>query len=148
MPSMLAAFTTALFAFAAMQAQPPVDFSGKWTLEPPKIALTPAVPGTPAAAAAPGDLGSGWGTTLTITQDATRLSVEYPIFSRYDLQPPVKFICPLDGSMGRNTVAMGRGCGCIAANAISTIVERSANRSVTTVPSVASIEGSIVRQCG
>ena len=103
--------TIVLIAFAAMQPQPrpPVDFSGNWTLEPPKIALTPAVPGTPAAAGAPGDLGSGWGTTLTITQDATHLSVEYPIFSRYDLQPPVKFTYPLDGSMGRNAMMMGRG---------------------------------------
>jgi hypothetical protein len=100
-------FTTVLIAFAAMQS--PVDFSGHWTLEPPQIALTPAVPGTPAAAGAPGDLGSGWGTVLTITQDATRLSVEYPIFSRYDLQPPVTFTYPLDGSLGRNAVMMGRG---------------------------------------
>jgi hypothetical protein len=89
--------------------QPPVDFSGQWTLQPPKIALPPAVPGTPAAAATPGDLGSGWGTTLTIAQDAARLSVAYQIFSRYDLQPPVTFTYPLDGSIGRNTVMMGRG---------------------------------------
>jgi hypothetical protein len=117
LPSMLATlgtvatlrFAAVLIAFAAMQPQPPADFSGKWTLEPPKIALTPAVPGTPAAAAAPGDLGSGWGTTLTIAQDAARLSVEYQIFSRYDLQPPVKFTYPLDGSLGRNAVTMGRG---------------------------------------
>ena len=37
----------------------------------------------------PGDMGSGWGSTITIAQDATRLSVEYAIFSRYDLQPPL-----------------------------------------------------------
>lgn len=91
------------------RAQAPVDFSGAWTLEAPAIATTPAVPGTPAAAAAPGDLGSGWGPTLTITQDATRLTVEYTVFSRYDLQPPLRFVFPLDGSAGRNTVMMGRG---------------------------------------
>jgi hypothetical protein len=103
LPSMLAV----LIAFAPMQA--PVDFSGRWTLEPPKVELTPAVPGTPAAAAAPGDLGSGWGTTLTIAQDPASLSVEYTIFSRYDLQPPLKLTYPLDGSLGRNSVMMGRG---------------------------------------
>src|SRR5262245_65256660 len=69
----------------------------------------PPWPGTPAVAAAAGDRGSGWGTTITITQDATRLRVEYDVFSRYDLQPPLTFTYPLDGSEGRNTVNMGRG---------------------------------------
>jgi hypothetical protein len=91
------------------QAQPPADFSGKWTLDAPAIATTPAVPGTPAAAAKPGDMSSGWGSPITIAQDANRLSVEYVFFSRYDLQPPLKFTYPLDGSAGRNTVSMGRG---------------------------------------
>jgi hypothetical protein len=90
-------------------AQPPADFAGRWTLEAPAVATTPAVPGTPAAAAAPGDMGSGWGSTITIAQDANRLMVEYVFFSRYDLQPPLKFTYPLDGSVGRNAVVMGRG---------------------------------------
>jgi hypothetical protein len=90
-------------------AQPPVDFSGRWTLDAPAIAATAAVPGTPAAAAAPGDMGSGWGSAITITQDATRLRVEYTPFSRYDLQPPLTFTYPLDASFTRNTVMLGRG---------------------------------------
>ena len=94
---------------AGAAAQAPVDFSGRWTLDVPAIATTPAVPGTPAAAAAPGDMGSGWGSPLTITQDARQLKVEYVFFSRYDLQPPLTFTYPLDGSEGRNTVSMGRG---------------------------------------
>ena len=94
---------------ATLSAQPPVDFSGRWTLDAPAISSTPAVPGTPAAAAAPGDMGSGWGPTITIAQDTKRLSVEYTLFSRYDLQPPLTFTYPLDGSVGRNTVMMGRG---------------------------------------
>ena len=94
---------------ATVSAQRPADFSGRWTLDAPAIATTPAVPGTPAAAAAPGDMGSGWGATITIAQDTQRLSVEYTIFSRYDLQPPLTFTYPLDGSVGRNTVMMGRG---------------------------------------
>lgn len=94
---------------ASLAAQPPPDFSGTWTLEEPAITTTPAVPGTPAAAAAPGDLGSGWGPSLSITQDAARLTVEYSVFSRYDLQPPFRFVFPLDGSEGRNSVMMGRG---------------------------------------
>jgi hypothetical protein len=96
-------------AHAVLYAQPSVDFSGRWTLEAPAVASTPAVPGTPATTAAPGDMGSGWGSTITIAQDAGRLSVEYVVFSRYDLQPPLTFTYPLDGSEGRNTVEMGRG---------------------------------------
>src|SRR5262245_66684725 len=94
---------------APIWAQSPADFSGRWTLEAPAIATTPAVPGTPAAAAAPGDMGSGGGSTITIAQDAKKLTVEYVVFSRYDLQPPLTYTYPLDGSEGRNTVNMGRG---------------------------------------
>ena len=103
-------FTLVLTALhgAVWSAQTP-DFSGRWTLEPPSIAATPAVPGKPAVTAAPGDMGSGWGSTITIAQDAKRLSVEYVVFSRYDLQPPVTFTYPLDGSEGQNQVTMGRG---------------------------------------
>ena len=94
---------------AGPTGQPAADFSGRWTLESPAIAATPAVPGRPAVAAAPGDLGSGWGSPITIAQDGGALRVEYAPFSRYDLQPPLKFTYPLDGSDGRNTVSMGRG---------------------------------------
>ena len=96
-------------AMPALRQPQVVDFSGRWTLDAPSVATTPAVPGTPASTAAPGDMGSGWGSPITIAQDAKQLSVEYAVFSRYDLQPPLKFIYPLDGSEGRNTVSMGRG---------------------------------------
>jgi len=75
------------------------DFSGRWAAEP-------AAPGAPAGR---GDMGSGWGTPLTITQDANRLTVEYAFFGRGDLQPPLKFIYALDGSETKNSVMMGRG---------------------------------------
>ena len=103
-----AACITAL-AVTALSAQPPADFSGRWTLDAPAVATTAAVPGTPATAAAPGDMGSGWGPAIAIAQDAKRLTVEYTFFSRYDLQPPLTFAYPLDGSEGRNTIEMGRG---------------------------------------
>ena len=107
-PTLVALWLTAALP-ASVAAQPPADFSGRWTLDAPAIASTPAVPGTPAAAAAPGDMGSGWGPAIVIAQDANRLSVEYPVFSRYDLQPPLRFTYLLDGTEGRNTVMMGRG---------------------------------------
>jgi hypothetical protein len=88
------------------------DFSGRWTVE------TPAPPaggaGGGAGGGAPrgggrGDMGSGWGSTITIAQDATRLTVEYVFFGRGDLQPPLKFVYALDGSETKNSVMMGRG---------------------------------------
>ena len=90
-------------------AQAPADFSGRWTLEAPAVETTPAIPGRPASTAAPGDMGSGWGSAITIAQDAKQLTVEYQVFSRYDLQPPLRFTYPLDGSEGRTTVNLGRG---------------------------------------
>lgn len=107
--SSLAAFWLTATCVAVPTAQPAPDFSGRWTLDAPAVASTPAVPGTPAAAAAPGDMGSGWGSAIAITQDAKQLRVEYAVFSRYDLQPPLTFTYPLDGSEGRNAVIMGRG---------------------------------------
>jgi hypothetical protein len=100
---------TLLVTLSIAAAQAPADFSGTWTLVPPQIATTAAVPGTPAAAAAPGDMGSGWGSPLTISQDAKQLRIEYAFFSRYDAMPPLVFVFPLDGSEGRNTIWMGRG---------------------------------------
>jgi hypothetical protein len=99
----------ALALFWSFISQPAADFSGRWTLDVPVVPTTAAVPGRPATTAAPGDMGSGWGSPLTIAQDAAQLTVEYQIFSRYDLQPPLKFTYPLDGSEGRNTVSLGRG---------------------------------------
>lgn len=103
---------------AAAMPQERTDFSGRWTTE---AAPAPA----PGAGAAPGggagqgpgrgrgpargDMGSGWGPTITITQDAKQLVVEYSVFARGDMQPPWKFVYALDGSATKNTVMMGRG---------------------------------------
>jgi hypothetical protein len=54
-------------------------------------------------------MGSGWGSNITVTQDPTRLTVEYMFFARGDMQPPLKFVYALDGSETRNSVMMGRG---------------------------------------
>ena len=56
-----------------------------------------------------GDLGSGWGTDITIAQDASKLTLTYAFFGRGDMQPPIKFVFNLDGSEAKNTVMMGRG---------------------------------------
>jgi hypothetical protein len=100
-------------------AQTRPDFSGRWTSTPEP---TPAPsgggqtgPGRDGAAGrqqtnpASGDMGSGWGTTINITQDAGRLKVEYEFFTRGDMQPPLSFVYALDGAETINSVMMGRG---------------------------------------
>ena len=79
-----------LFA-AALAAQTRPDFSGRWTSAPV------------------GDMGSGWGSNVTITQDARRLRVEYEFFTPDDMQPPLIFVYALDGTETENSVMMGRG---------------------------------------
>src|SRR4029434_7956929 len=59
--------------------------------------------------ASSGDMGSGWGSNITVTQDANRLTVEYAFFARGDMQPPLRFVYALDGSESKNSVMMGRG---------------------------------------
>lgn len=81
------------------------DFSGQWIAEPPPAAApsTPGKPGPPPR----GDMGGGWGSPLTITQDASTLTVEHRFFSNYDLQPPLRYVYALDGSESRNTTMAG-----------------------------------------
>src|SRR5262245_61997419 len=101
----LSAIVAASAAGAGSQSHP--DFSGRWTIEPEPAPATPA--SGAAAQPASGDMGSGWGSPLTITQDAKQITVEYTIYSRYDLQPPLRFTYALDGSESRNTLMLGRG---------------------------------------
>ena len=84
----------ALLLGVAINAGVATDFSGQWTADAP-------------AANTPGDMGSGWGSPITITQDERQLVVEQPLFSRYDLQPPVRTVYSLDGSESRNAVMTG-----------------------------------------
>lgn len=115
-----------LFA-TSVPAQTTTDFSGRWTTE----AEQPTGRGTQVAGARGarggqaqgqrgrrgggrgrarvGDMGSGFGPNITITQDAAAVTIVYPIFVRGDLQPPLTFRYALDGSETTNTVEMGLG---------------------------------------
>lgn len=110
-----------VFFAVSVTAQTRPDFSGRWTSEP-----EPTPGGVGQAGAAPGggggagqrgggspvrtgDMGSGWGSNITVTQDANRLTVEYAFFTRGDMQPPLKYVYALDGSETKNSVMMGRG---------------------------------------
>jgi len=114
----------AVVAITLVQAtQPRPDFSGRWTTDPDPAAAAaqPArgggAPG-PGRGGLPADVGSGWGSTITITQAATSLTVEYAFFTRGDMQPPLKFVYALDGSESKNTVMMGRGIQTQTARAV------------------------------
>jgi hypothetical protein len=100
-----AAFAALLVASLLAQEKP--NFSGRWTTDPDPAAVTPGRGAGGGRGA--GDMGSGWGSTITLTQDATRLTVEYVFFARGDMQPPIRLVYPLDGGETKNTVMMGRG---------------------------------------
>lgn len=108
----VALLAAVLLSSASAAAQQRPDFSGTWASAPPVAPPSTArLPGGGASDAqfVTGDMGSGWGSPLTIAQDASRLTIEYRFFSNYDLQPPLKFIYALNGSETRNSVMMGRG---------------------------------------
>jgi hypothetical protein len=100
-----ASFVLAGWVSVILAFQTP-DFSGQWTADAVARAAAAPTTGTPAPPPR-GDMGSGWGSPLTITQDARQLVVEQALFSRYDLQPPLRFVYALDGSETRNTVMTG-----------------------------------------
>ncbi len=90
-------------AITAAQQRP--DLSGEWALEEPSGGDAAGARGN--SAARTGTMGNGWGSPLTIAQDASRLVVSYPFFSAYDLEPPLRFVYALDGSESRNAVTIG-----------------------------------------
>ena len=101
-----------------LSAQSRPDFAGRWTTDPdPAIAAAAggARPGGAPRAGGGGqggrvgDMGSGWGSTITVVQTADKLTVQYAFFGRGDMQPPLLFTYALNGSETRNSVMMGQG---------------------------------------
>ena len=85
------------------QARP--DFSGEWVRADSAEQRTVATVGD--AGFRVGTMGSGWGSPLTLRQQANQLVVEYAFFGTYDLQPRLNFTFRLDGSESRNSVMIG-----------------------------------------
>ena len=111
-------FAVAVVAVTLMQpTQARPDFSGRWTTDPDPAAAAAqpargAGPGAAGRGGQPADVGSGWGSTITVAQTATSLTVEYAFFTRGDMQPlegRLRFVYALDGSESKNSVMMGRG---------------------------------------
>ena len=87
-------------------AQSRPDFSGEWT----RVDSTTeqrSVAAVGDAAFRVGDMGSGWGSPLSLRQQGNQLVAEYTHFSTYDLQPKLRFVYALDGSESRNVVMIG-----------------------------------------
>ena len=98
------------------QAQQRPSFEGEWVLAD-TAGQRPSVSSRGDASFRTGSMGSGWGSTLTIAQEPTRLIVEYPYFSAYDLQPPIRLIYPLDGQESRNSVMIGHATSLLRSRA-------------------------------
>jgi hypothetical protein len=88
-----------------VEAQVRPDFSGDWTRVDSAEQRSVAAVGD--AAFRVGNMGSGWGSPLSLRQEGNRLVVEYTQFSTYDLQPRLRFVYALDGSESRNAVNIG-----------------------------------------
>jgi hypothetical protein len=80
------------------------DFSGDWVQVIDTAATRPTTAASGDAAFRRGDMGSGWGSSLSISQSPDHLIVDYSFFSTYDLQPRLRFTYAMDGSESRNTV--------------------------------------------
>jgi hypothetical protein len=92
-PTLLQLSSAILCVLLAMplSAQQVMDFSGQWQR------------------ADGNDIGSGWGDVITVTQQGSRLQVEYALFAASDRQPPLRFVYDLEGRETRNSFMMGRG---------------------------------------
>jgi hypothetical protein len=98
-------------AGAPAAGRTPPTFAGTWTLaaagtETQRVTV---VAESGDAAFRVGDMGTGWGTTLTLTQPEGRLVLEYPYFSAYDLMAPLHFEFALDGRETLQSVIIGPG---------------------------------------
>lgn len=103
MRSLMLLLSLALLAVAS--AQPTPDFSGSWARADSKE--QPSIAATGDGAFVSGDMGSGWGSPLKITQGSNSFAIEYAHFSSYDMQPPLRLVYALDGSDSVNSVMIG-----------------------------------------
>ena len=96
----------ALGSASVVSAQTRPDFSGEW-VRADSSAEQRSVATVGDAGFRVGNMGSGWGSPLTLRGSANRLVVEYAFFGTYDLQPRLSFTFALDGSESRNAVMIG-----------------------------------------
>ncbi|MBY0488621.1 MAG: hypothetical protein K2R93_02155 [Gemmatimonadaceae bacterium] len=103
----LAIAASVLIAPVHAQAHPTLD--GTWVLNVSEAPRTTIVAESGDAAFKVGDMGSGWGTTLTLTTRGDRLLLEYHFFVAYDGMAPLRYEFALDGRETLNEVVIGPG---------------------------------------
>ena len=86
-------------------AQSRPSFAGEWV----RVDNTPARVATSDTYEAfrVGDMGSGWGTPVTITQTPDSLVIDVVQFSTYDHMPKLRYAYALNGTESNNTVMIG-----------------------------------------
>jgi hypothetical protein len=92
----------ALASSASAQSRP--SFAGEWVMAVDTTRARPTVATAGDVRFRVGDMGTVWGSPLTIRQTADTLVAQFVHFSAYDLQPPLRYRYALDGSESRNTV--------------------------------------------
>lgn len=95
-------------ASIGLVAQSRPDFSGQWTEVPAAAPLSTNAPaGRPDQGTLTlGNMGSGWGSPVTITQNASQLMLDETVFNRYDAAQQPHSVYALDGSETRNSVML------------------------------------------
>jgi hypothetical protein len=95
-------FLVLLATSGAAQTRP--SFAGDWLPTVDSAVARPTVATAGDVRFRVGDMGPGWGAPLTIGQTSDSLVVQFPQFSAYDLQPPLRYRFALDGSESRHVV--------------------------------------------
>lgn len=95
-----------LVACRTVAAQPRPSFAGEWTRIDSAV-FAPSIAAAGDVAFRVGDMGSGWGSPVTIAQSSDSLIVEFTQFSAYDLQPRLRYAYALNGQESRNGIMIG-----------------------------------------
>jgi hypothetical protein len=99
----------AILAIAAGGAEAQrANYSGTWIRVVDSATAGPSTATAGDAGFRVGDMGSGWGSPLRITQRPDSFIVEYVFFAAYDLQPPVRLAFSMAGGLpSPNRVMIG-----------------------------------------
>jgi hypothetical protein len=102
---------------AVSRAQSHPSFAGEWVRVDSAPARAAAA-ATGDAAFRAGDMGSGWGSPVTIRQTADSLVVEFAHFSTYDLQPRLRYRYALSGAESVNRIIIGHAEAALRSRAV------------------------------
>lgn len=100
----LCAAVLASVAVCAGAQAPRTAFDGQWAAV---TAARPPVASRGDGGFRVGDMGSGWGSPLTIRVEPARVLVAFNPYLAYDLQPPVELVYPLGAAAAHNAEDLG-----------------------------------------